>query len=107
MTEEEKQLIETAKAIIERDEEKQLLKSARTIVENNNEISGLAIASMVVGIISTIIFTIICGPLSIILGCCALRSEKKGKGMAWAGIITGTISIILYLILLVIGVISF
>ena len=104
MTEEEKQIIKTAKTIIERDEKKKLLESAKTIVENDNEFSGLAIASMVIGIISIIIFAIICGPLSVILGCCALRSGKKGKGMAWAGIITGTIGFISYLILLITGV---
>ena len=127
MTEEEKQIVEAAKSIIKRDEEKQLLERQKDIVEkdkaeidkNSNRVNGLAIASMVVGIIAILVVEILIsalkslatvpflilmgiGTLALGLGLFALRSKKEnGKGMAWDGIIAGACTIILCIITVV------
>lgn len=53
----------------------------------------LAIASLVLGIVSLIVFAIIAGPLGIIFGCIAKNKGNK-SGMATAGIICGICGII-------------
>jgi len=61
--------------------------------------SGLAVASMVLGILSLVVSCfgvvgIICGILAVILGGCALLTKKGGKGMAVAGLVCGIIALI-------------
>ena len=70
-------------------------------VENNQKQSrGFSITSLVLGIVSLIVFAIIAGPLAIVFG--AIGISKEGKnGMAIAGIITGVIGIILWVIIMV------
>jgi len=68
---------------------------------------SIATAAMVLGIISVTVGWLCFGPIpviaSIILGAVALSQIKKtpdlvaGKQMAWTGIITGSITILLYL----------
>ena len=65
---------------------------------------GLAIASMVLGIIALVFFwlwciSIPCGILSIIFGILAIKST--GKGMAIAGLITGSIGLILSILIFI------
>ena len=78
-------------------------------MDNSNSSSGFSIASLVLGIISVILFCIpyisIPGSiLAIIFG--AIGKSKGGRGMAIAGLVLGIIAIALYL-LMVIGVLSF
>ena len=61
--------------------------------------SGLAIASMVLGIISLCCscfgwIGIICGVLAVIMSGIALAGHKAGKGMAVAGLVCGIIALI-------------
>lgn len=56
--------------------------------------NGLAIASLVCGIIGIIIFAIVLGPLSIVFGGVGLSRANKGashKGIAIAGLVLGII----------------
>jgi uncharacterized BrkB/YihY/UPF0761 family membrane protein len=67
---------------------------------------GMAIASMILGIISLVApgLNFITGLVAVILGSIAVHQGKgtdwDGRGMAIAGVVTGTISIILYLLLI-------
>lgn len=70
--------------------------------------AGLGIASMVLGIISLVLFCIpyICFPggiISIILGGVNLAKKNPGKGMAIAGLVCSIVSIGLYIIFTIIG----
>ena len=65
----------------------------------NQEKKGLSIASMVLGIISVVLFCIWyislpCSILAIIFG--IVGRKKGGKGMAIAGLVLGIIAISLY-----------
>lgn len=53
---------------------------------------GLAVASLVLGIISLIVFAVIAGPLGIIFGGLA-KSKGNRSGMATAGIVCGIIGV--------------
>ena len=74
-------------------------------VEPQNK--NLATASMILGIISVTVGWLCFGPIpgiaSIILGCVALSQIKKtpervsGKQMAWIGIVTGGVTVLLYI----------
>lgn len=65
--------------------------------------NGMAVASMVLGIVSVCIG--ICAPIALILGLVALSQIKKtgqpGKGMAITGVILGAI----FTFLMIIGII--
>lgn len=81
-------------------------KNMETSIEKKGT-SGLAIASMVLGIVSLCIscipiVAIICSILGLVFGCISLRGNKPGRGMAIAGIITSIVSIILMIIFLII-----
>ena len=71
------------------------------------EPSGLAIASLVLGIISLVLscgyINIVTGIISIILGAIHLAKHKTRRGMAIAGIVCSIISIVLLVILVAIG----
>ncbi len=65
--------------------------------------AGLGIASMVLGIVSLVLFCLpyICFPggiISIILGGVNLAKKNPGKGMAIAGIVCSIIAIAIYII---------
>lgn len=53
---------------------------------------GLAVASLVMGIVSLIVFAVIAGPLGIIFGGLA-KSKGNRSGMATAGIVCGIIGV--------------
>ncbi|MBR1423459.1 MAG: DUF4190 domain-containing protein [Ruminococcus sp.] len=61
--------------------------------------SGLAIASMVLGIVALVLSCfgwtgLICGALAVIMGGIAIAGKKGGKGMAIAGLVCGIIALI-------------
>jgi hypothetical protein len=65
--------------------------------------NGLAVASLVCGIVGVLIFGIILGPLAVIFGAVGLsraNNGASGKGMAVAGLVLGLIAAILAIILL-------
>lgn len=78
---------------------------------------SLATASMVLGIISVTVGWLCFGPIpgiaSIILGGVALSQMKKtpervgGKQMAWIGVITGSITVLLYAGLMIFYIVMF
>ena len=63
---------------------------------------GMAIAALVLGIVSFFCFPAITGTLGIIFGCVA-KGKGCRSGMATAGIICGAIGIALWLIMLILG----
>ncbi len=63
---------------------------------------GLAVASLVLGIVSLFLFWFITAPLAIIFGALRVKSGTAGRGMAIAGIILGAFSLIAYIVLLAI-----
>jgi len=70
--------------------------------------SGLAIASMVLGILS-ILSGCVMFPffvLGLIFGIVALRSNKAGRGMAIAGIVTSSVSLVITIILIIAVVVA-
>lgn len=98
-------------------EEKQEAKTAEVVEDTETKKEekqkkdrrGLCIASLVLGIVSLLIFciwyiSIPCAILAIIFGILGLKS--KGKGMAIGGLVTGIISFVLS-ILIVIAIFAF
>lgn len=75
---------------------------------NESRVHGLAVASMVCGIIGLFIFGIILGTLATIFGAISISKIKKsggflrGKGMAIAGLIMGIVGLVGFLVLLAI-----
>lgn len=72
-----------------------------------NKSSGLAVASMVIGIISFLLsccYGGILGIIGLILGIVSVAGHKGGKGMAIAGIIMSALSIAITLLTLLIGI---
>lgn len=64
---------------------------------------GLAIASMVLGIVSLALYcfvwiSTICSLLALIFGISSLCTHKGGKGMAVAGIVCGAITLVLLIL---------
>lgn len=75
-------------------------------IPNSQPSKGLSIASMVLGIISLVLFCIPylcipCGLIGLILGGVSLATKKDGKGMAIAGLVCSIIGIALYVICIV------
>lgn len=75
--------------------------------------SGMAIASLVLGILAlitsfTVFGGIVLGLLAVILGVIAMRGINRGlrsgRGMAIAGIVTGALGLILAIVLIAVGV---
>ncbi len=71
--------------------------------------SGKAIAALVCGILSLILFGIILGAVAVVLGTMARKEIREnpnldGDGMALAGIITGAIGAVLAVVLIALGV---
>ena len=77
---------------------------------------SFAVASMVIGIISVTVGWLCLGPIpgiaAIILGALSLSQIKKnpervgGKQFAWTGVITGSITVLIYAIFLVIYIVA-
>lgn len=77
---------------------------------NTERRQGMAIASLILGILSiilsiTIIFPFIGGILAIVFGILSLKSRKKG--FAITGIITGSIGLFLSVVIIVLGILGF
>lgn len=75
-------------------------------LNNEKKQNGMGIASMILGIVSTVIGCCACYYLSIplgiaavILGILSIRKQETTKGFAIAGIITGSIGIVVSLII--------
>ena len=69
---------------------------------------GLAVASMVLGIISLVCFcwwyiSVVAAIIGLILGIVSLRGQKPGRGMAIAGIVTSAIGLVLMVIFLILA----
>lgn len=68
---------------------------------------GLAIASMVCGILSVLccfkIIKLILAIIAVIFGGVALKKRHRGRGMAIAGLICGLLALILFVILILYG----
>jgi hypothetical protein len=62
--------------------------------------SGLAIASMVLGILSLAGFGLLLGVPAIVLGAIALKKNMPNRGFSIAGIVTGGISTVVSLLVL-------
>lgn len=78
-----------------------------------NDSKGLSIASMVLGIVSLVLFciwfiSIPAGVIGLILGGVSLATKKGGKGMAIAGLVCSLVGVSLYIIVfLLIGIGSY
>ncbi|MBV1936226.1 DUF4190 domain-containing protein [Streptomyces sp. BV286] len=67
--------------------------------------NGLAVASLVCGIIGVFLFNVILGPLAIVLGAVGMRQAgvKGGGGMAKAGVILGVVDLIIFAVLITVA----
>lgn len=61
----------------------------------NNNVNVCGLISMILGIVSLFILPLWLGIASLILGLCGLVSAE-GKGMAIAGIVLGSVSLVWY-----------
>lgn len=61
---------------------------------------AMAIASLVLGIVSLFLFGLIAGPLAIIFGALRVKPGSAGRGMAIAGIVLGALGTIGAIVLL-------
>jgi hypothetical protein len=67
--------------------------------------NGLAIAGLVCGLVGTLLFNYILGPLAIIFGGVGLSRANRGaghRGMAIAAIILGIVDLIIFAVVLVV-----
>ena len=81
---------------------------AQTIVKEGNGNIGFAIASLICGILSILCccfvwLALVLGIAGIVLGIITLTQKYEGKGMAIAGIITGGVGLLLFLIVLLVA----
>ena len=68
--------------------------------------NGLAIAGLVCGLVGTLFFNIILGPLAIIFGGIGLSRANRGarhRGMAMAAVILGIVDLIIFAVLIVVA----
>lgn len=73
--------------------------------------TGLAIASMILGIIALLfgccavhmVVTIFCVVLSIVFGILSIHKGSQGKGMAVAGIVCSIIALVVQIVIIVLG----
>ena len=70
--------------------------------------SGLAIGSMVCGILSIVLccgrwISWILSVVAIVLGAVSISKGRRGRGMAMAGIITGAVGIVLSILILIVA----
>ena len=100
MDEEKKELIEVEK--VNNTEEK--TQQTKKVEEPKKDRKGFCIASMVLGIIALVLFCVFyisipCAILAIIFGILGIKST--GKGMAVAGLVTGSIGLIVSIAIIV------
>lgn len=74
--------------------------------------SGLAITSMVLGIVSVIIaiiwfIALPIGITAIILGIIALLKHRSGRGMSITGVVTGSVSLFVAAVIIFIAILSY
>jgi hypothetical protein len=65
--------------------------------------NGLAIASLVCGIVGLLVFGVVLGPLAVIFGSVGLSRANRGasgKGMAIAGLVMGSIATVVAIALI-------
>lgn len=77
---------------------------------NENKNNGLAVASMVLGIIALLascFYGGVLGIVSLILGIVSVAMNRSGKGMAVAGIVTSSISILITAVVFLVGISSY
>lgn len=79
----------------------------KEVVVNENKIPGLSIAALVLGIISLVSWclwfvSIPCGILALIFGIIGLRKNKKG--FAITGLVTGSITLAIWAIIMTFAV---
>jgi hypothetical protein len=84
---------------------------AQTTTAPTPRTNGMAITALVLSIISFLPLLAICSIPAIILGVIALNQIKKepavtGKGMALAGLICGSITMVLWLCLIILGIVA-
>lgn len=76
--------------------------------EPQKESNGMAIASLVLGIISLVLscsaINVITAIIAIILGAIHLKNHQTGKKMAIAGLVLGILSIIILVIVVAVGI---
>lgn len=82
---------------------KALLK--KLVADTPGSTSGLAIASLVCGILSVFILAVLLGPLAVIFGAVALSQirknpEIKGRGLAIAGLVIGIVATVIIIVAL-------
>ena len=75
---------------------------------SSGQSTGFAIASMICGILSILCcctgwFGLILSIVAIVFGVLTIKNEYGGKGMAMAGIITGGIGVLMFVLILVVG----
>lgn len=102
MEEEKKEVIEVQKS--EEPISKETVKQVPPTQEAPKNKKGLCIASLVLGIVSLVLFciwylSIPCGILAIIFGVLGIKSMNKG--MAVAGLVTGAIGLLVSMIVVI------
>lgn len=102
--EEDKNIEKIQQEVINATENTQTNISANTQTEPKKERKGFCIASMVLGIICLVFFcvwylSIPCGILAIIFGILGVKSTSKG--MAIAGLITGSIGLVVSILIII------
>lgn len=70
--------------------------ATKKVVENQSNAFG--VASLVCSVLSWIVFGIILAPLGIIFGAVSLSRNEKNCGLAIAGIIVGSIALLVLLV---------
>lgn len=74
-------------------------------MENRGRGQGLAITSMILGIIGLILACLVVGIvpclIGLIMGIVVLAQRRPGKGMAIAGIVTSTIGLLIFIVLII------
>ncbi len=104
MEEDKKEIIEIEKTSNVENTKKQD-KESKVIEEPKKERKGFCIASMVLGIVALVFFclwyiSIPCGILAIIFGIMGIKATNRG--MAIAGLITGSIGLVVSILIVVI-----
>lgn len=67
--------------------------------------NGLAIASLICGIIGLFLLSVILGPVAIVLGVAGMRqaAAKGGGGMAKAGVVLGVVDLVLFFVVMAVA----
>lgn len=91
------------------DEENLTQDTNNTTPTQEPEQKGMSIASLILGIVSLVLFclwylSLPCAIIAIILG--VMGRKKGGKGMATAGIVLGAIAIVLVVVILILAAIG-